>query len=120
MRFFQRLAIGKAGDELLLRKQDGAAWGKNHAVRPLARACKAAVIRPAITFHELRHTFASLLAQAGMSLLELKELLGHADTRVTSRHYAHLCEKGLKRRIELLMPSFGTEPRTNVTGLHRG
>ena len=44
----------------------------------------------AVTFHTLRHTFASWLAQSGkVSLLELKKLMRHANINMTMR-YAHL------------------------------
>lgn len=43
-----------------------------------------------VSHHTLRHTFASHLAQSGkVTLMELKELLGHSDIRTTMR-YAHL------------------------------
>lgn len=41
------------------------------------------------TVHSLRHTFASRLVQAGMSLYAVSRLLGHSDTQMTQR-YAHL------------------------------
>lgn len=41
------------------------------------------------TLHSLRHTFASRLVQAGMSLYAVSRLLGHSDTQMTQR-YAHL------------------------------
>ena len=50
------------------------------------RACKAAGIEP-ITFHQLRHTFATMVAER-MPLPAVKELLGHADITTTAR-YAH-------------------------------
>ena len=44
----------------------------------------------AVTFHTLRHTFASWLAQSGkVSLIELKNLMRHANVNMTMR-YAHL------------------------------
>jgi len=50
------------------------------------RACKTAGIEP-VTFHQLRHTFATLVAER-MPLPAVKELLGHADITTTAR-YAH-------------------------------
>jgi len=41
------------------------------------------------TIHTMRHTFASRLIQNGMSIYEVKEILGHADIKTTMR-YAHL------------------------------
>lgn len=102
---FQSVVAGKTGDQLLFAKTSGEPWGKNHHVRPLLDACDTAKVKPAISFHELRHTYASHLAQAGVDLLTISKLLGHADTRITSKHYAHLADKTLAAAVTKL-PSF--------------
>ncbi len=50
--------------------------------------------RPDLRFHDLRHSYASLLAQAGESMTTVRDLLGHSSLIVTSR-YAHMFEAGL-------------------------
>lgn len=50
---------------------------------------------PWLRFHDLRHSFASMLVNAGRSLYEVQQVLGHADSRVTQR-YAHLSSKTLQ------------------------
>jgi integrase len=51
--------------------------------------------------HDLRHSFASCLVNAGRSLYEVQELLGHADIKTTSR-YAHLSRERLLEAVETL------------------
>lgn len=47
-----------------------------------------------VRIHDLRHTFASILVNAGHSLYEVQRLLGHSDPRTTMR-YAHLEQNSL-------------------------
>ena len=54
---------------------------------------------PDLRVHDLRHSFASFLVNAGRSLYEVQELLGHADIRTTSR-YAHLSRDRLREAVE--------------------
>lgn len=115
--FFREAILGKTGDELVFTKEGGEAWGRSHQSRPMRDACEAANIQPAIGFHELRHTYASLLAQAGADLLTISKLLGHADTRITSRHYAHLCDKTLANAVRNLLPGFGHQVDKKVAAI---
>lgn len=114
--FFNGMIVGKQGNELIFTREDNSAWKKNHQSRPMKEACNKAKIEPAIGFHELRHTYASTLAQRGVDLLTISKLLGHADTRITSRHYAHLCDNTLKAAVANL-PDFGYKPQTKVVGI---
>ena len=54
---------------------------------------------PDVRFHDLRHTFASLLINEGVSLYEVQRLLGHHHITVTER-YAHLLPDTLQERVE--------------------
>jgi integrase len=114
---FTMLTTGRAADEPMFARADGEQWGKNHQQRPLSEACKRAKITPPLRFHEARHSYASALAQAGADLLTISKLLGHADTRVTSRHYAHLCDKTLANAVNNLLPDFGAVEQSNVSAI---
>lgn len=56
--------------------------------RKIDTACRRADV-PRITFHVLRHTFASRLAQQGAHVLQISKCLGHEDIKTTQR-YMHL------------------------------
>src|ERR1700722_3016814 len=67
---------------------------------PLWRACSRAGISR-ITWHVLRHTFASHLAMRGAPLKAVQELLGHASIEMTMR-YAHLSPQVGRQAVALL------------------
>lgn len=56
---------------------------------------------PELRMHDLRHSFASFLVNAGRSLYEVQELLGHSDIRTTSR-YAHLNRDRLMEAVQVI------------------
>lgn len=58
-------------------------------------------------FHDLRHSFASRLAQAGVPILAIKELLGHASITMTMR-YAHLAPSN-RRDAVMVLDRIGAE-----------
>lgn len=45
------------------------------------------------TFHSLRHTHATMLAEAGMPQKYTQQRLGHKDISVTLKYYTHLTDK---------------------------
>jgi len=117
--FFERQTAGRKRGELMFTREDGGAWGRAHQHRRIKVACVAAGIDPAISFHILRHTYGSALAQAGVPLKVIAEAMGHADTRMTERHYGHLSEEYIARQIRSNLPSFGFEA-DNVTPIAKG
>ncbi|HEX8010487.1 MAG TPA: tyrosine-type recombinase/integrase [Casimicrobiaceae bacterium] len=64
-----------------------------------------------------RHNYASTLAQAGADLLTISKPLGHADTRITARHYAHLCDRTLAKAVNALLSDFGAVETSNVAAI---
>ncbi len=87
---FQQAALGKTGDALLFPRPDGQRWGNSQQARPLNNACRIARIKPNATYHDLRRTYGARLAIKGVPMAVIAEALGHADERITRRHYAHL------------------------------
>lgn len=57
---------------------------------------------PRLTVHELRHTHASLLFEAGQSVKVVQERLGHASAQVTLNTYAHLLHDAQSRAAAAL------------------
>ena len=70
---------------------------------------KQAGIDPPVSFHGLRHAYAASFARAGVSLQVIAATLGHADTRTTEKHYAHLQPSFVADTVRANLPDFGAE-----------
>ena len=55
-----------------------------------------------VRFHDLRHTFASLLLQNGESPVYVKEQMGHSSIQITVDCYGHLIPGGNKQAVDRL------------------
>lgn len=55
-----------------------------------------------IRFHDLRHTFATLLFEEGESAKVIQELLGHSTITITMDIYTHVSQKGKKAAVSKL------------------
>ena len=83
----------------------------------LKTVCRRANLRP-ISWHVLRHTFASHLVMKGAALKTVQELLGHATIDMTMR-YAHLSPEVKRDTVDLLdraFPPHGTMTAHGKTG----
>src|SRR5579872_1473194 len=77
----------------------GAAF--NHVKKSWAGVLERAKIKK-FRWHDMRHHFASKLVMAGVDLNTVRELLGHADIKMTLR-YAHLAPEHKARAVEKLV-----------------
>lgn len=116
-RFFVRITAGREGDKRIFLRDDDGSWGKSHQRRRLEAACERAKISPPVSFHIFRHTHASHLAMSGVPMPVIAAQLGHADTRVSEKHYAHLAPSYVANTIRAGMPVFGIDEADNVVPL---
>jgi len=86
--------------ELVFAKEDGRMLTQGDCKHPLRRACRVAGIRQ-VSWHVLRHSFASHLAMRGVALKAVQELLGHSTMEMTMR-YAHLSPDVRRDAVRLL------------------
>lgn len=85
----------KSKSEFVFHQQDGSKLNSititfNRAAEHLGLNKKDMDRKQLVSFHTLRHTFASWLAINGVPLYTIKELMGHKSIKMTER-YAHLC-----------------------------
>jgi site-specific recombinase XerD len=86
----------------LLERVDGTPVRYADLRENLRRACEGLVTPEPITSHRLRHTYATSLLNAGMSLVSVMKLLGHRDHRMTLRYTAITQETVGKEYAEAL------------------
>jgi len=84
----------------------GVPLDRTKVTRKFKAACEAAGVR-VIRFHDLRHTFATTLAAAGVPLRTIQESLGHADLK-TTQTYAHYAPPA--HEVEIVNDAFGARP----------
>jgi integrase len=111
MSLFAQLCAGKRGDHPLFP------WTNSEQRRALLQALAAGAITPPITFHGLRHTYASHAIMNGVPLMVVAQNLGHANTRMVERHYGHLTRSYVRDAIRAGAPTFGTVTPSNLRRL---
>ncbi len=83
-------ALYKAEDELVFPSSTGRVLGaRNLTRRGLEKALEVAGLEK-LRFHDLRHTYASLLIAEGLNVVVVSRQMGHASPDITLRVYAHV------------------------------
>jgi site-specific recombinase XerD len=96
---------GRAERQLLIETIRGRRTHQFHLKAALDEAAEGLTIPDGLTTHRLRHTYATTLLNAGMSLMGVMKLLGHRDYRMTLRY------------TEITLETVGKEYRAALTQL---
>jgi integrase len=108
------LSNGCIADDLVFPSQSGTPIKPdNIAVRYMQPALEAAGLRT-FRFHDLRHTFGSLLIHDGASLTYVKEQMGHSSIQITVDTYGHLIPGADISWVDRLDAKSATQPRRNL------
>lgn len=125
--FFRETVIGLNAEDLIFTRNAHVnrnlhsqmivrGWSKSEQFRLMKLACGKAGIGQ-MTFHELRHTYASGLVNKNVPLVFVAEQLGHSDIRMVERHYGHLCPSEKAAAIRERAPVLGIHESRNVSEL---
>ena len=105
LELFKGQAMNKPLDALVFTR-GGLPWKPSDQARPMKSACMVAGVESSFTFHGLRDTYASNLVMSGASIEVVAKLLGHSDSRITAKHYAHLAPSYVSDVLRSSLPSF--------------
>jgi integrase len=102
-------------------RADGTRLTHSEVKNVVPNACRRAGLAKRLTTHGLRHTFASHLVMRGVTLVAVRDLLGHADIATTVR-YAHLAPSVTRDAVRLLdsrvEPAWNQRARTPENAAH--
>ena len=76
----------KGGEELVFESNRGGKLSSRTLQKVFSEGLKRANIKKGVTFHSLRHSFATHLLENGTDIRYVQELLGHSNIRTTQRY----------------------------------
>jgi integrase len=98
----QLLAREPTEGRLVFPSPTGGIWQRNNFMARVFRPAVRRVGFDGLTFHDLRHTCASLLIAANANPLEVAAQLGHKDARLVFERYGHLYPGAAERAVRRL------------------
>lgn len=98
-RFTKIINLNK--EEFVFYRVNGIKLNEDYVSKKFKKVVRSIGLSENIHFHTLRHSFASLLVQRGVSLYVVKELLGH-ENLITTQIYSHLQQQNLMEAVNLL------------------
>ena len=93
--------INTSNHDFVFTKTPGVKINEDYVSKKFKKVVRDLNLNDEIHFHTLRHSFASMLVQKGVSLYVVKELLGHEDL-TTTQIYSHLQQQNLRDAVNLL------------------
>ena len=66
--------------------------------------CREPILLPDFTPHTLRHTYCTRMAENGIDVKVLQEIMGHANISVTMQVYNHATFERTQKAIEAIEP----------------
>jgi len=112
--FFTKLVKNRDKASIMLPNTAGQRWTRMQIARAMRDAVEAAQLEEPAVMYDLRRTYGSLLANAGAADTTIAHSLGHSDTRMTRRHYAHLLDSTIAAELEAKLPAFKPSRKTAV------
>ena len=98
--------VSLTGDFLLFPSAAGTYWERSNFCVAYKRLCKRLKIEKGCTIHSLRHTFCTILARQGVSLLDASRLMGHSNINITAKIYSHVSDDDKKNAVSKLSSYF--------------
>ena len=99
------LLLREKNGEYVFPRDDGSPMSQSQSEKQLKKFFYQAGIKKNISWHGLRHTFASHMANNNVNVQVIKELLGHSDIKTTMR-YVHIAQESLVKAIDVLEQNF--------------
>jgi len=98
--------ISISGDFLLFPSDAGTYRDSGNFLKTFKRLCDKLDITEGCTVHSLRHSFCTMLARRGVSLLEASRLMGHSSVNTTANIYSHVSDDDKKIAVQELAAYF--------------